>query len=1564
VSFTNGKTIVIHLGNGNLSQGFPQITVRLWTTPQQQDEQVVGSLPAAPALMDTYRIWQSTYRALCSRLVFRLPPSTTDDDLEIDAAGVTQVSQQSFEEFSQQFQQSLNTWLKSETFLDLERQLRSHLHPSDEIRVIFEATDQLLLCLPWHGWDFFRDYPYAEMALSRPEYKRRNVVRQRDKQKVRILAVLGDRRGIDVAAEQQLLQELVDAEITFLVTPSRQDFDNVLWDAIGWDILFFAGHSQTEGETGRIYINENPVRNSLTVEQLEEALHRAIENGLKLAIFNSCDGAGLAQALEKLHIPQVVVMREPVPNRVAQAFLKYFLEAFAKERLSLHRAMRQARRRLQGLEDDFPGASWLPVLCQNPLVEPLTWLQLGGVAPCPYRGLFAFQEADVDLFLGREQVTHDLVTDVKRKSLIAVVGASGSGKSSVVFAGLVPRLRNSATSTRWQIISCRPGTKPFDALAEAFIELELPDQKMDLEHPSTDPRGDRSFCFRMLELAVRLQQEQQALCRTIEHLHRTHPETRLLLIVDQFEELYTLCPETDRQPFLNQLLDAVQFAPAFTLVLTLRADFYGYALSDRRLSDALQGAVYNLGPMSREELQRAIVQPAAQMQMKLESGLTDTLIQATQGQAGQLPLLEFALTELWSQQEAGLLTYRAYEAIGGVEEALANHAERVYTKLHPLDQQRMQRIMMQLVQPGIGTDSSRRLATRDEVGEANWDLVSHLASARLVVTNCNEVTGDETVEVVHEALIRNWGRLASWLQANGEFRHWQEELRRARRQWEKSDREDEALLRGKQLVIAKDWYDSRQDELSAGDSGFIRRSLAVQEQDVKQRRRRRQVIFSSLVIGFLAALLLSGIAWWGWQSAAVNEAKALNTSAKALLAAGQPFDALIESLRAKERLHKLHNMVGADPDLQDQNEFLLHRSIYRTTEFNRLVGHDNAIASVAFSPDGQTIASASWDNTIKLWKPDGTLIRTLTGHSDRLNEVVFSPDGQTIASAGKDKTIKLWKLNGTLLANLSGHRDAINSTAFSSDNETIASVSGDGEIRLWHHDGRSLRTIKGHQGIAWGVAFSPDGQTIATSGEDNTIKLWSLQGKLLNTISAHDDDVYGVAFSPDGKTIATASWDNTIKLWNINGSLITTLVGHTDRVYRAVFSKDGQFLVSASRDNTIKLWTLDGALPKTFKGHSDRVFSAAFSPDGKTIVSGSRDQTIRLWRLNNELVNTLIGHQGAVSQVAFSSDGQTIATAGWDNTVKLWTANGRLRRSLIGHTDRVNGIAFSPDGQAIASASQDKTVKLWNTVDGTLLRTLTGHQNNVNSVAFSPDGQAIASASWDKTIRLWKLDGTLLKTFVGHVSNMNRVVFSRDGRTILSASLDKSIDLWNLEGSLLNSVEGHEDEVYSVALSNDNQRIASASRDRTARLWSRDGKLLRVLSGHEDEVRDVAFSPDGQLVATASQDRTIKLWLPDGTLLSTLNGHDEGVNNVMFSPDGQTLASASQDGTVRLWNLKLVREGDRVDAYACQWVWDYLRERGGGGDRGFMIVPRVEAKSYCQFCSTRAWVSSCPKRYL
>ena len=1565
------KSVVIDLGSGDLSSGFPRVTAQIWTAGHPHPEQFIGSLPPAPSLIDLYRNWQLIYNNLCSRKqLLSLPAVDEDDDeLEIDAAGITNVSQLSFDDVCQQLQTGINTLLKSADFINIELQLRSALNPSEDIQVIIETGDELLRRLPWHRWDFFKNYPQSEMALSVPEYKRTQPNSSKvGKKQVRILAILGNSQGINLEAESVLFKNLDDAEITFLVNPSRQEFSDRLWDSSGWDILFFAGHSQTEGETGRIYINENKTNNSLTIEQLEEALKQAIENGLTLAIFNSCDGLGLALSLEKLHIPTVIVMREPVPNRVAQAFFEYFLDAFAQQRLPLHLAVQQARRKLQGLEDEFPAASWLPVICQNPAWETPTWLQLGGIPPCPYRGLFAFREEDSHLFFGREKFTEDLAAAVKTKPLVAVVGPSGSGKSSVVFAGLLSALRQ--TKIQLQIISFRPGNNPFKALAAALVPLlekqdNLNSNRNSALFPSNNyctlkrkrarcavrkavPKAllqaiyhsklvqvsdfsnseSNARCLFERKLEILLQRDDKALYKIIESFVQHNPGVRLVLIADQFEELYTQTPEAQRQPFLDGLLTAIRLAGGFTVVLTLRADFYGHALSCRSFSDALQGAVHNLGPMSREELQSAIAQPAALMQVKLEDGLVNKLIDAAWGHSGRLPLLEFALTQLWSQQLCGWLTNQAYADIGGVEEALANHAEAVYAQLSETDRIRSQRVFIQLVQPGIGTDVNRRLATRSDVNSENWDLVVHLASNRLVVTSRCESTFEQTVEIVHESLIISWGRLGNWMQVSAEFRLWQEQIRAAIRTWQNSNLDEGALLRGKPLVDAEYWQQQRRDELSKSEIRFIEVSLKFRDCEIFQHRQRRKLTISGLTAGLGLALILAGVAWWQSQNSAISEIKAISASAETLLTSNQTFDALLESLKASNKIHEMPGSLAfykfhEKAAIEKGVDSLLQEAVYKVIERDRLQSHKAAVMSVSFSPQGKTIATASADKTVKLWNLNGREIQTLKGHHALVNSVVFSRDGQIIATASEDKTAKLWSLNGKEIQKLIGHKAAVNSVNFSQDGQIIATASADNTAKLWNRNGQEIKTFIGHKAAIKSVNFSPDGQTIATASADNTVKLWNRNGQEIRTLSGHKDWVWSVSFSPDGKTIATASKDSTVKLWTLEGKQIKTLNGFGYSFTSVSFSPDGKTLATASANKKVILWSASGKKLQTLSGYKDWVWSVSFSPDGQILATASKDKSVKLWQLKGKKLQILSAHEAAINRAIFSPDGQMIATASYDQSVKFWSRDGKELQALKGFDSKLTDIGFSRKGDKFATATSGGNVTVWQR-NGEKIKTFNNPKDWIWSVSFSPDDLTLAATSTtEKAVKLWSVDGKKTAVLKGHTDGVNGVSFSPDGQRIASASWDRTVKLWSKEGKEIATLKGHKDAVHSVVFSHDGETIASTSEDKIANIWSKKGKKIATLTGHKDAVWDVSFSPDDQRIATASWDGSVKLWTRKGQEIATFKGHDAKVLSVKFSPDGHQLVSSDEAGKLIVWNLDLTPHDLRVQG--CNWVHNYLQ---------------------------------------
>ena len=1127
---------------------------------------------------------------------------------------------------------------------------------------------------------------------------------------------------------------------------------------------------------------------------------------------------------------------------------------------------------------------------------------------CPYRGLLAFQEQDRDYFFGRERFVDTLFRVVHQQPLVALIGASGSGKSSVVFAGLIPQLREAGI---WLIESFRPQSQAFYGLASALVRLLKPELDA-IQQPG-----------RAAELLQAIREGNLTLPQVVASILESHPNKRLLLVIDQFEEVYTLCQDTqEQQQFVDALLAAVQSAPnRLTVAFTLRADFFSYVLNYAPFGEALQQHKPQLlSGMNREEMQAAIELPAEKMGVKLEEGLTERILDDVKQEPGNLPLLEFALTQLWEKQSRGQLTHQAYEEIGGVAKALAKHAEAVYEQLSEADKKRAERVLIQLVRPGEGTEDTRCIASRDAVSGDNWDLVTQLASSRLVVTGCEEDKGAETVEVVHEALIREWTRLRGWMEDNREFRTWQERLKGRMQEWEAIGRDEGTLLRGLPLAEAEDWLNKRNDELSPAERNFIQLS---KKNHTQRRRRAVFAVTGSLVV----ALSLAGLAGVGWWNAAISEINSLAKTSDALLNL-EGREALKTSLKAVVQMGRTPLVDG---DTRTQVELALLNTVHNVAAPNALGGHTNSVYGVSFSPDGKRLASASFDNTVKLWNTTtGEEIKTLKGHTDTVYGVSFSPDGKMLATASGDKTVKLWDTStGKEIKTLKGHTNGVFGVSFSPDGKMLASASGDRTVKLWDTSiGKELKTLRGHTDWVWGVNFSPDGKRLASASGDRTVKLWDTStGKEIKTLNGHTNWVQGVSFSPDGKMLASASADKTVKLWNTTtGKEIKTLNGHTDVVYGVSFSPDGKMLASASGDTTVKLWNATtGKQIKTLNGHTNWVQGVSFNPDGKRLASASFDNTVKLWDTSTgKPIKTLSGHTNPVLGVSFSPDGKRLASASRDNTVKLWdTTTDKKIKTLRGHTGSIQGVSFSPDGKILASVSDDRTVKLWDTSTGKPIKTLSGHTNPVVGVSFSPDGKMLASASRDNTVKLWDTStGKPIKTLSGHTNPVLGVSFSPDGTMLASASVDNTVKLWDTStGKPIKTLSGHTNSVNGVSFSPDGKMLASASGDNTVKLWDTStGRPIKTLSGHTNSVFGVSFSPDGKMLASASNDYTVKLWdTSTGKEIKTLRGHTNSVWGVSFSPDSKMLATASADNTVRLWRLYfdyLLKEGcDFMDEY-------------------------------------------------
>jgi len=870
----------------------------------------------------------------------------------------------------------------------------------------------------------------------------------------------------------------------------------------------------------------------------------------------------------------------------------------------------------------------------------------GVIAPLlsnPYRGLFAFQEKDAEFFFGRAAYTTQLVEAVQKHPFVAVLGASGSGKSSLVHAGLIPQLRRHGT---WLTTSFRPGEHPFYALSSALIPFLEPNLK------------EIDLMVEIKKLTENLQSGQLHVQDVLQRIHNKHPAARLLIFADQFEELYTLCQnDHERCRFLDGLLQISNIfnTVKVSLILTMRADFLGKALAYRPFAHGLQGSSIMLGPMNNEELRETIEKPAERLGTEIEEGLTERILDAVRGEPGNLPFLEFALTELWEKQTDRTLTHAAYNAIGGVEHAVTLHADNEYEKLSPREQVQAQRIFIQLVRPGEGTDDIRRVATRADIDETNWELVSKLADypARLVTTTTREES-EEIVEIVHEALITGWPRLRAWMVANREFRLWQDRLRAGMPRSETTSYDEGVLLRGTSLAAAEEWFNTRRQDISSKEQQFIEISLTARQQS---RRRKSIIKIAGYAVTVIVIMLLYGL----WQKteqqvrnvyeekSKVEEQRqivlrqkntveaqrhiieqtsieALSVSAKALFLSRDELGAMLAMTKAGIMLqhaevpHELRELVIAN----------FQEIIETIHEKNRLEAHTAPVITAALSSDSAILASGGADGTIIVWNAaDGSPINTFQGHSEHVLSVDFSPDNSLLASAGFDGAIRVWNVaNGRLLNTLQEHAGVVYEVAFSPDGLLLASAHEESIVTLWNiADGSKIRILSGHADTVSCVRFSPDGNLLASGSDDGAIRVWNVaDGRLLNTLQEHAGGVYEVAFSPDGLLLASAHEESIVTLWNVaDGSKIRILSGHGGFVSSIHFSPDGMLLASGSGDRLIRLWAIEnGTILTIFQGHSDAIYQVGFSPDGKRLVSASWDKTIRVWELHQTIPPSLL----------------------------------------------------------------------------------------------------------------------------------------------------------------------------------------------------------------------------------------------------------------------------------------------------------------------------------------------------
>ncbi|NMF58213.1 hypothetical protein HC246_09310 [Pseudanabaena yagii GIHE-NHR1] len=1135
-------------------------------------------------------------------------------------------------------------------------------------------------------------------------------------------------------------------------------------------------------------------------------------------------------------------------------------------------------------------------------------------------GLEKFEFKDHDKFFGRDRWIENLTEHLKQKNVLLLLGASGSGKSSLIKAGVVPALEKQPSLSLFKLFDFVPDISPFESF---YVSLQ-PTYK------------SKAKLAQIVKEDTLIQVEQSL-----------KQDAQWLIFIDQFEELFTRTSKAERDVFIKSLIKLIERSDSsIKVILTMRADFL-----DKLSPYPDLGEIHNLyglllTDMDDRDLRLAIAEPAARNGVVFEKGLTEQIIADFKQQAGSLPLLQYTLNLLWNKDDLQdrVLNAETYQKLEGVTGALQKQADDIYynkeseeKKLNLLERKAADHIFLELIELEGKKPISRR-ANKSIFcdGGIQESALEKLIDNRLLVSKGED--SKATVEVAHEALLRSWKVLQDLIREKEEIIVLRNRLYADAKQWHELGQKDlqkanSELWNGSKLArIVELQKEGSLPNLDAVAFEFIESSVTQAERQKNEKiRTARRIAAGSLV----AVVISAGLGWMAWQKtreAELNLADALGYTSLSLLDKGKELDAFVTAIKAGKILQS--QRVGR-PDVFNA----LQETLNKRSEYNRLEGHDDYVLSVSFNPNGKTLVSGSGDKTIKLWNLEtGTEILTLKGHDNPIVSVSFSPDGKTLASGSTDKTIKLWNLEtGREIRTLKGHESFVYSVSFSPDGKTLASGSDDKTIKLWNLEtGREIRTLKGHESFVYSVSFSSNGKTLASGSDDKTIKLWNLEtGREIRTLKGHEGFVYSVSFSSNGKTLASGSGDKTIKLWNLEtGSEIRTLKGHDNYVLSVSFNPDGKTLASGSGDKTIKLWNLEtGSEIRTLKGHDNYVRGVNFSPDGKTLASGSIDKTIKLWNLETgSEIRTLKGHDNYVNSMSFSPDGKTLASGSGDNTIKLWNLEtGSEIRTLRWHDNSVNSMSFSPDGKTLASGSSDNTIKLWNLETGSEIRTLRGHDDSVNSVSFSPDGKTLASGSGDKTIKLWNLEtGTEILTLKGHDNPIVSMSFSPDGKTLASGSGDKTIKLWNLETQeteiKIRTLRGHDEYVNSVSFSPDGKTLASGSGDKTIKLWNLEtGREIRTFRGHDNSVNSVSFSPDGKTLASGSGDKTIKLWnLDTGNEIRTLKGHNGLVWSVSFSPDGKTLASGSDDFTIKLWSRNNGWDLDALMERGCDRVRAYL----------------------------------------
>ncbi len=1139
----------------------------------------------------------------------------------------------------------------------------------------------------------------------------------------------------------------------------------------------------------------------------------------------------------------------------------------------------------------------------------------------PYKGLRAFDEADASDFFGRTKLIDRMIGRIETESLkfLAVVGPSGSGKSSVVKAGLIPALKRGMIigSQDWYYAQFVPGSQPIEQLADALLGVAV-------NSPGDLPQRLRRSDDALIELSKVILPSSKA---------------ELIIVIDQFEEIFTLVTdETTRAHFLRLLHRAATEPKSHVrIIITLRADLYDRPLLYPGIGELLRDFTEIILPLTSTEMELAIIAPAERYGLFFEPGLVSEIITDVKQQPGALPLLQYTLTELYEQRDGVTLTREAYHAIGGVTGALAKRADEIFEQLDSASQKAAKQLFLRLVTLNDGAEDTRRRAIRSELNaiasdkRVVQDVIDTFGKHRLLTFDYEPTTRTPTIEIAHEALIREWGKLRGWLDADREELRLYRRLSMAASEWIKNERDSSFLASGSRLVQFEPLAVSSSLKLTDYESTFLWASVAARENTAIRNRN----IMLGLALFALFAVALAIFAFNRQQLAqqeqirADNEAR-ISRSRELAITSLAGSDSVDQSLLLSLESFNAANTYEARNSLVS--------NLQRHPRLSHiLTGHSDGVYAVAYSPDGQLLASGGRDNAILLWDTQTNQLigAPLTGHADYVNSLAFSPNGNTLLSGSSDGTVRHWDVStGQSIGEplISYSEDAIFAVAYNpSGNQFAASGNEDGSILLWStaDEDDQPNVLVGHTDVVYGLAFSPDGRLLASASADGTVHIWEAETakSLYGPLTGHEDWVLSVGFSADGNQLASTGADSKIIFWDAtSGEYLSELdSGHTNWVRSITFSSDGRYFATGSMDQTIRLWdaTSGEQVGLPLAAHTDDVWQIAFSPDSRILASAARDQRVFLWDMvsSQPLERQVISQSDDILAIAYSNDGTLFATAGGrkgvDTNIYLWDAASLTPvRTFVGHRQLVSSLALSPDNQWLVSGSADGQVLVWDVATGNVLYRRSLEISALGllvAVDVSPDGQTIAIGDGSNDITLLNsATGELIGSpLLGHSDDVQAVVFSADGNWLASGGYDRSIIIWDMSSREPSGAPllGHNRKVTALAFSPDSQWLASGSEDAQIIVWDIRQRLAvgQPLEGHRSDISSLTFSPDGNLLISSSFDETIRLWdvKEQEPLGNSLTGHSNYVTSLAFSPDGSFLVSGGDDNLLIKWEMSL-----------------------------------------------------------